>query len=56
MGSINNVERLRQRMLEGKPCVGSSVQTADPLVSEVAAQAGNDFVWIEMEHSHITLP
>ena len=56
MGSINNVERLRERMLEGKPCVGTSVQTADSLVSEVAAQAGNDFVWIEMEHSHLTLP
>ena len=56
MSSINNVERFRQRMLEGKICVGTSVQVADPLVSEVAAQAGNDVIWIEMEHSHLDLP
>ncbi len=56
MESINNVERLRQRMLDGKPCVGTAVQTTDPLLSEVAAQAGNDFIWIEMEHTHLSLP
>ena len=55
MRSINNVERFRQRMREGKICVGTSVQVADPLVSEVAAQAGNDVIWIEMEHSHLDL-
>ena len=44
MSSINNVERFRQRMREGKICVGTSVQVADPLVSEVAAQAGNDVI------------
>ena len=55
MSSINNVERFRQRLREGKICVGTSVQVADPLVSEVAAQAGNDVIWIEMEHSHLDL-
>lgn len=56
MASINNVERLRQRLREGKICVGTSVQVMDPLVSEIAAEAGNDFIWIEMEHSHLDLP
>lgn len=55
MGSINNVEKFRKRLEEGKICVGTSVQTADPLVTEVAAEAGNDFIWLEMEHSHIGL-
>ncbi len=56
MSSINNVERLRKRLEENKICVGTSVQLRDPLVSELAAEAGNDFIWIEMEHSHMTLP
>lgn len=55
MGSINNVERFKQRMREGKVCVGTGVQLTDPLVSEIAAEAGNDFIWIEMEHSHLDL-
>ena len=53
MGSHNNVDRLRQRMLDGKICVGTGIALTDPLSSEIAAEAGNDFVWIEMEHSHI---
>ena len=56
MSSINNVERFRQRLEEGKICVGTGVQVTDPLVSEIAAEAGNDVVWIEMEHSHLDLP
>ena len=52
---INNVERFRQRLEENKICVGTSVQVCDPLVSELAAEAGNDFIWIEMEHSHMGL-
>jgi 2-keto-3-deoxy-L-rhamnonate aldolase RhmA len=56
MNFHNNVDRFRQRMLDGKICIGTSVQLTDPLVAEVAAEAGNDFVWIEMEHSHLNLP
>ena len=56
MGFINNVDRFRTRMLEGKICVGVSVQVTDPLVSELAAEAGNDFIWYEMEHSYLDLP
>jgi 2-keto-3-deoxy-L-rhamnonate aldolase RhmA len=56
MNSINNVERFRQRMRDGKICVGTGVTVTDPLVSEVMAQAGSDFIWIETEHSHLDLP
>ncbi len=56
MRSINNVERFRARLEAGQICVGGAVTVVDPLVSEVAAQAGNDFIWIEMEHSHLDLP
>ncbi len=56
MISINNVERFRARLKAGQICVGGSVTLIDPLVSEVVAEAGNDFVWIETEHSHLNLP
>ena len=55
MNSISNVEWFKQRLRDGKICVGTSIQLTDPLVSEVAAEAGNDFIWIEMEHSHLDL-
>lgn len=55
MSSINNVERFRQRLLDGKICVGTSVQLNDPLATEMAAEAGNDFIWYEMEHSYLEL-
>ena len=44
MSSINNVEQFRQRLRDGKVCVGTSVQVTDPFVSELAAEAGNDFI------------
>jgi len=54
MSSINNVERFRERLENNQICVGTSVQVCDPLMSEAAAEAGNDFIWIEMEHSHMS--
>ena len=55
MSSVNNVDRFRQRLLDGKICVGTSISLTDPIVSELAAEAGNDLVWIEMEHSYLDL-
>ena len=55
MSSVNNVDRFRQRLQQGKICVGTSVSLTDPIVSELAAEAGNDLVWIEMEHSYLDL-
>ncbi len=55
MGSINNVEHFRQRLRDGQICVGCGATLNDPLVSELLAEAGNDFIWIEMEHSHLDL-
>ena len=52
--SINGVERLRQRMDDGHICLGMSVTLPDPIISEIAVEAGYDFVWIENEHSYQT--
>jgi 2-dehydro-3-deoxyglucarate aldolase/4-hydroxy-2-oxoheptanedioate aldolase len=51
MKFINNVDRFRQRMLEGRICVGPSISLSDPILSELAAETGSDLVWYEMEHS-----
>ena len=56
MTSINHVESFRQRIQAGKICVGTEINVTDPIATEVAAEAGCDFVWIEMEHTHLDLP
>ena len=55
MSSLSNVERFRKIIRDGEICVGTSIQIADPITSELAAEAGNDFVWFEMEHTYINI-
>ena len=52
--SHNNVELFKDKLIRNKICVGTAVTLSDSLSSEIAAESGNDFVWIEMEHSHLT--
>jgi 2-keto-3-deoxy-L-rhamnonate aldolase RhmA len=40
---------------EGKPVIGATITTTSPDVAAQAATLGFDFLWIEMEHSPITL-
>ncbi len=40
---------------DGKPVVGATITVASPDVAAHAANMGFDFLWIEMEHSPITL-
>jgi 2-keto-3-deoxy-L-rhamnonate aldolase RhmA len=46
---------LKKLLREGKPVVGMTITVASPDVVLQAARVGFDFVWIEMEHSPITL-
>jgi 2-keto-3-deoxy-L-rhamnonate aldolase RhmA len=46
---------LKKLLREGKPVVGMTVTVANSDVVLQAARVGFDFVWIEMEHSPITL-
>ena len=55
MASINNIERIRQRLAEGQICIGSGVTFSDPSVSELIAEAGYDFSWIDGEHGPFDL-
>ena len=53
--NINNLEEFKKKALSGIPAVGILITFSDPAVSELAADAGFDFTWIDMEHSPITL-
>ena len=44
----------KQKLMEGKPIVGGTVYTSDPNIYCAMADAGFDFLWIEMQHSPLT--
>ena len=46
---------VRQLLREGKPVIGATITVASPEIAAQAANLGFDFLWIEMEHSPITL-
>lgn len=46
---------VRTLLSEGKPVIGATITVASPEVAAQAANLGYDFLWIEMEHSPITL-
>lgn len=46
---------VKELLREGKPVIGATITTASPDVAAQAANLGFDFLWIEMEHSPITL-
>jgi 2-keto-3-deoxy-L-rhamnonate aldolase RhmA len=46
---------VRKLLLEGKPVIGATITTSSVDVAAHAANMGFDFLWVEMEHSPITL-
>ena len=46
---------VRKRLREGLPVVAATITVANPDVAAHAATLGFDFLWVEMEHSPITL-
>ncbi|MBK5293232.1 MAG: hypothetical protein JJE04_16355 [Acidobacteriia bacterium] len=44
----------KQKLMEGKKIVGGTVSTNDPNIYCAMANAGFDFLWIEMQHSPLT--
>ena len=45
---------VKQKLAEGKQVVGGTISTNDPGVYCTMANAGFDFLWIEMQHSPLT--
>ncbi len=50
---INNLETFKAKIARGEFCVGAVVGLADPSVTELAANVGFDFVFIDGEHGVI---
>ncbi|TDI47926.1 MAG: hypothetical protein E2P02_02020 [Acidobacteria bacterium] len=51
-GELYNV--VKQKLADGKPVVGGTVYTSDPNIYCAMADAGFDFLWIEMQHSPLS--
>ncbi len=55
MISVSNYEKFMDKIKAGKLCKGIVVTLNDLTVSELAAEAGYDFTWIDMEHAPLTI-
>jgi len=47
---INNLEKFLEKLRRGETPLGAVVTFSDPAVTELTADAGFDFVWIDGEH------
>jgi len=52
---MNHVDRIREKWDRGELCIGTNVALTDATVSELFGEAGYDFVWIDCEHSAMSL-
>lgn len=55
MSSISNYDKFMDKIRAGKLCRGMVITLNDLTVSELAAEAGYDFTWIDMEHAPLTI-
>ena len=46
----NNLEKFLSSIEQGKLCTGCCITCTDPAITEIAAEAGFDFCWIDGEH------
>ncbi len=51
----NQANLFRERIRSGHICVGTAITFSDPAVSELTAEAGYDFTWIDMEHAPLDM-
>jgi 2-keto-3-deoxy-L-rhamnonate aldolase RhmA len=52
---MNQADHFRECIRSGKVCVGTAITLSDPAVSELTAEAGYDFTWIDMEHAPLDM-
>ena len=55
LASINNIELIRDTLTSGRVAIGQGITFTDSAISELIAEAGYDFSWIDMEHAPIGL-
>lgn len=51
---INNLEKFKKKINSGHMALGAYVSFCDSAISELAAEAGFDFCWIDLEHGVMT--
>ena len=47
---MDNLSKIKQKILEKKLVIGTHIQTTDPVVSEILCSCGFDLIWIDSEH------
>lgn len=52
---MNHVEKIKGQWSRGELCLGTAVSLTDATVSELFGEAGYDFVWVDCEHSAMSL-
>lgn len=55
MSSSSCLDRVLEKIRAGEIPLGTVINLRDPLVTEIVAAAGLDYVWIDMEHSAMAL-
>jgi 2-keto-3-deoxy-L-rhamnonate aldolase RhmA len=45
--------RLKRDLAAGKVCLGATIITGSPVVAEILARVGFDWLWLEMEHTTV---
>lgn len=53
--TVNNLDMFENKLNDGKLCLGMVIWLTDPTVSEIAADAGMDFTWIDAEHAALNI-
>lgn len=52
---MNGYDRIKSKFQRSELVIGMGVSLKDAMVSEIMASAGFDFLWIDMEHSSLTI-
>ena len=52
---MNQLEKIRDKWARGEVCIGTNVTLTDSTVIELLGEVGFDIVWIDMEHSSMSL-
>ncbi|MDC1206442.1 aldolase/citrate lyase family protein [Akkermansiaceae bacterium] len=46
----------RKKLLSGRPVIGSWINSGSPIITEIMANSGFDFLCVDVEHSAVDLP
>ena len=49
------MNELKQKLAQGKTCLGTHISLIDPCITELMGNVGYDYLWIDTEHTAIDL-